>query len=93
LGNPPFPLLRKLLKAIGLPAEAADHIVERILDWLSPKGEPAAGFTALPFKLRDAFLSPAELSFYQVLPASIGDRALAAPLSDAPSAMVAIVSR
>ena len=71
-----FPLLRKILKAIGLPAEAVDDIVERILDWLATKDEPAVGFTALPFKLRDDFLSPAELSFYQLLRAAIGDRAL-----------------
>jgi len=71
-----FPVLRKILKAIGLPAEAVDDIVERILDWLSTKDEPAAGFTALPFKLRDDFLSPAELSFYRVLRSAVGDRAL-----------------
>ena len=70
-----FPLLRKILKAIGLPVEAVDDIVERILDWLSTKDTPA-GFTALPFKLRDDFLSPAEVSFYQVLRAAVGDRAL-----------------
>ena len=70
-----FPLLRKLLKAIGLPAEAVDDIVERILDWLSTKDEPAAGPTSLPFKLRDDFLSAAELSFYQVLRSVTGDRA------------------
>jgi hypothetical protein len=71
-----FPLLRKILKAIGLPAEAVDDIVERILDWLSTKEVPAAGFTALPFKLRDDFLSPAEISFYQVLRVTVGARAL-----------------
>jgi predicted RNA-binding Zn-ribbon protein involved in translation (DUF1610 family) len=69
-----FPLLRKILKTIGLPAEAVDDIVERILDWLSTKDAPTAGFTALPFKLRDDFLSPAEASFYQVLRAAVGDR-------------------
>ncbi len=71
-----FPLLRKILKAIGLPAEAVDDIIERIGDWLSTKDTPAAGFTALPFKLRDDFLSPAEVSFYQVLRAAVGERAL-----------------
>lgn len=70
-----FPLLRKILKAIGLPAEAVDDIVERILDWLSTKDEPATGSTNLPFHLRDDFLSPAELSFYQVLNSVVGDRA------------------
>lgn len=71
-----FPLLRKILKAIGLPAEAVDDIVERILDWLSTRDTPAAGFSALPFKLRDDFLSPAEVSFYQVLRSVVGERAL-----------------
>ena len=70
-----FPLLRKILRAIGLPAEAVDDIVERILDWLSAKDEPAAGPASLPFKLRDDFLSPAELSFYQVLGGVVGGRA------------------
>jgi hypothetical protein len=70
-----FPLLRKILKAIGLPAEAIDDIVERILDWLSAKDEPAAGLLSLPFRLRDDFLSPAELSFYHVLASVTGDRA------------------
>jgi hypothetical protein len=71
-----FPLLRRILRAIGLPAEAVDDIVERILDWLSTKDAPTAGFTALPFKLRDDFLSPAEVSFFQVLRAAVGERAL-----------------
>ena len=70
-----FPLLRKILKAIGLPAEAIDDIVERILDWLSTKDEPVGGPPGLPFKLRDDFLSPAELSFYQVLVSVVGNRA------------------
>lgn len=70
-----FPLLRRILKAIGLPAEAIDDIVERILDWLSAKDEPIAGPAGLPFKLRDDFLSPAELSFYQVLRGVVGARA------------------
>jgi hypothetical protein len=29
-----FPLVRKILATLGLPAEAIDDIVERILDWL-----------------------------------------------------------
>jgi hypothetical protein len=62
-----FPLLRKILGTIGLPAEAVEDIIERILDWLSTKDQPATGAPAYPFRLRDDFLSPAELSFYQVL--------------------------
>jgi hypothetical protein len=71
-----FPLLRKILKAIGLPAEAVDDIIERILDWLSTKDAPKDDFTALPFKLRDDFLSPAEVSFYHVLRAAVDEHGL-----------------
>jgi hypothetical protein len=74
-----FPLLRKVLSAIGLPAEAIDDIIERILDWLSTKDEPAAGPTSLPFKLRDDFLSNAEISFCQVLRVVVAERALVCP--------------
>lgn len=74
-----FPLLRKVLKAIGLPAEAVDDIIERILDWLSTKDEPASGPAILPFKLRDDFLSAAENSFYQVLRTAVGEQALICP--------------
>ena len=74
-----FPLLRKVLRAIGLPAEAIDDIVERILDWLSTKDEPASGPTSLPFKLRDDFLSNAEISFYQVLRTVVGEQMLICP--------------
>jgi hypothetical protein len=74
-----FPLLRKILRAIGLPAEAIDDIIERILDWLSTKDEPATGPASLPFNLRDDFLSHAEISFYQVLRAAVGDQVLICP--------------
>lgn len=74
-----FPLLRKILRAIGLSDEAIDDIVERILDWLSTKDEPAATLAELPFKLRDDFLSNAEVSFCQVLRSVVGDRAVVCP--------------
>lgn len=74
-----FPLLRKILRAIGLSDEAIDDIVERILDWLSTKDEPAATPPELPFKLRDDFLSNAEISFCQVLRSVVGDRAVVCP--------------
>lgn len=74
-----FPLLRKVLRAIGLPAEAIDDIIERILDWLSTKDEPVSGPTSLPFKLRDDFLSNAEISFYQVLRTVVGEQMLICP--------------
>ncbi len=69
-----YPLLRRVLDALGLSAEAIDDIVERILDWLAAKEEPAAGPTAFPYRLRDDFLSAAELSFCQVLRTVVGSR-------------------
>ena len=74
-----YPLLRRVLAALGLSAEAIDDIVERILDWLAAKDEPAAGPTAFPYRLRDDFLSAAELSFYQVLRTVVGDRTQICP--------------
>jgi hypothetical protein len=58
-----FPLLRRILRAIGLPDEAINDIVERILDWLSTKDQTSGTPTELPFKLRDDFLSNGEISF------------------------------
>lgn len=72
-----FPLLRKILGTLGLPAEAIDDIIERILDWLSTKDAPAAGAPAYPFHLRDDFLSPAELSFFHVLRSVTGQQVVA----------------
>jgi hypothetical protein len=74
-----FPLLRKILKTIGLPEEAIDDIVERILDWLSTKDEPPGLAATLPFKLRDDFLSSAEVSFCQVLRKVVAERAVVCP--------------
>lgn len=74
-----YPLLRRVLAALGLSAEAIDDIVERILDWLAAKDEPAAGPTAFPYRLREDFLSAAELSFYQVLRTVVGDRTQICP--------------
>jgi ribosomal protein S27AE len=73
------PLLRRVLAALGLSTEAIDDIVERILDWLAAKDEPAAGPTAFPYRLREDFLSAAELSFYQVLRTVVGDRTQICP--------------
>lgn len=72
-----FPLLRKILGTLGLPAEAIDDIIERILDWLSTKDAPTTGAPAYPFHLRDDFLSPAELSFFQVLRSVTGEQVVA----------------
>lgn len=74
-----YPLLRRVLAALGLSAEAIDDIVERILDWLAAKDEPKDGPTTMPFRLRDDFLSAAELSFYQVLRTVAGERTQICP--------------
>ena len=43
---------------------------------LGGESEPAP---SLPYRLRDDFLSPAEFSFYRVLVAAVGDRAVVCP--------------
>jgi len=58
-------LLRKLLTALGLKEQAVDEIIDRIVELLSGPEKEAAG--TLPYHLRDAFLTPAEHSFYMVL--------------------------
>ena len=71
-----FPLIRKLLGAIGLSSEAVDDIIDRITDFLSDKGEKSPGAPAYPYDLRNDFLSPAEHSFFHVLRTVVADRAL-----------------
>lgn len=73
-----FGLLRKLLTALGLKEQAVDEVIDRIVELLSgPEKEPAG---TLPYALRDAFLTPAEHSFYMVLRQALegaaGDRAI-----------------
>lgn len=41
-----------------------------------PVGDAKASIKALPYRLRDDFLSPAELSFYRVLANAVGERAV-----------------
>jgi len=72
-----FPMVRKILGALGLSAEAIDDIIERILDWLATKDEPATPAQAHSFHLRDDFLSPAEASFFQVLRLVTGQQVVA----------------
>ena len=71
-----FSLLRRLLKTIGLSNETVDHIVERIEDFLSDKEGKTADKSEYPYFQRDAFLSPAEHSFFMVLKSVVGDSAL-----------------
>jgi predicted RNA-binding Zn-ribbon protein involved in translation (DUF1610 family) len=73
-----FSILRKILRAIGLPDEAVEDIVERIVDFLSEPSEKEARLE-YPYSVRDDFLSPAEQSFYLVLKSTVSDWALVCP--------------
>lgn len=73
-----FGMLRRILRAIGLSEQAANDAVDFILDLLGGEGkeERSAEF---PYQLRDNFLSPAELSFFEVLRTVVGNRAVICP--------------
>lgn len=60
-----FSLLRSILRALGLSQEAADDIVDRVLDFLSGN-DTEKEEASYPYALRDDFLSPAELNFSQL---------------------------
>jgi len=51
----------------------------RILQALGLASKPPAKELKLPYRLRDDFLSPAELNFYRVLQAAVGDWAVICP--------------
>lgn len=74
-----FGLLRKVLQAFGLSAEAVDDIIDRILEFLSDKDPKAGPAVDYPYRLRDDFLSPAEASFFQVLRRAVEGWALVCP--------------
>ena len=71
-------MLRSLLRAIGLSPDSADQVVDFIGDLLAGegKGDRATASPEFPYHLRDHFLSPAELSFYQVLQQAVAGRAV-----------------
>lgn len=75
--EPKFGMLRNLLRAIGLSKSASDDVVDFIVDLLAGerKDSPdaAAPTPEYPYHLREQLLSPAELSFYEVLRTIIGD--------------------
>lgn len=71
-----FSLLRNILKTLGLSAEAADDIIDRIVDFLSDKDEKPADRIEYPYHVRDDFLSPAEQNFFLVLKTAVNDAAL-----------------
>jgi hypothetical protein len=74
-----FSLLRSILRAFGLSAEAVDDIIDRIVDLLSGKDEHVGKAADFPYHVRDDFLSPAEQNFYLVLKSAVGDWALICP--------------
>jgi predicted RNA-binding Zn-ribbon protein involved in translation (DUF1610 family) len=72
-----FGMLRRMLRALGLSPQAADDVVNFILDLLAGERKDRTGEAApeFPYRLRDHFLSPAELSFYGVLRSVMGPQA------------------
>lgn len=73
-----FGLLRKMLRALGLSQQSADDVVNFIVDLLVGEGKSTTDATQtleFPYQLRDHFLSPAELSFFEVLRSVVGNRA------------------
>ncbi|HEX2996233.1 MAG TPA: DUF2726 domain-containing protein [Anaerolineales bacterium] len=71
-----FSVLRGILKAFGLSAEAIDDIVERVEDFLSGGEEKSFDKQEYPYHIKDHFLSPAEHSFFLVLKSAVCDSAL-----------------
>jgi hypothetical protein len=74
-----YSLLRTILKALGLSAEAIDDIIDRIADFLSDKDEKSSEKLEYPYFVRDDFLSPAEHSFVMVLRSTVADSTLVCP--------------
>jgi len=65
-----FGMLRRLLRALGLSQQAADDVVNFIVDLLagdSTSSSDKSKSPEFPYHLRDQFLSPAELNFFSVL--------------------------
>ena len=73
-----FPLLRKVLKAIGLSEAGIDELIDRILELLG-EDEKKPAQAEWPYHLRDDFLTAAEHSFYQVLRQAVAEWALICP--------------
>ena len=73
-----FSLLRNLLRAVGLSAEAVDDVVDWIGDLLAGEGKdgPDQRSPEFPYYLRDSVLTAAELSFFGVLKQAVADRAV-----------------
>lgn len=74
-----FGALRNLLRLIGLSQASANQVVDFIVELLGGEGKsktPSDDLAEVPYRLRDNFLSPAELSFYGVLRDAVGRRAV-----------------
>ncbi|MCA9902312.1 MAG: DUF2726 domain-containing protein [Anaerolineae bacterium] len=79
-------LLRRLLRGLGLSQQAADDVVNFILDILAGESkDDEAGVTQtpeFPYQLRDKFLTDAERSFFETLRTVVDNRlALCAKVS------------
>ena len=66
-----FSLLRKILHTIGLSEDRIDELIARIQEWLLDDKSKKEGIVEYPYRLRDDFLSPAELNFYRVLQTAV----------------------
>jgi len=77
--NGKYSLLKRILKALGLPDARVDELIARIQEWLLDDKEKEANRPRFPYKLHDTFLSPAELHFYRALEKSASDRMVIAP--------------
>src|SRR5262245_38787535 len=64
---------------LGLSPQAIENVVTFISDLLSEESKDpatAASQPEFPYRLRDNFLSPAELSFFSVMQGVVGDCAV-----------------
>jgi hypothetical protein len=68
-----FSLLRNLLRAIGLPQESVDEIVDWIAELLAGEGKGNAKTIVYPYQMRGMLLSDAELKFFDSLKKVTGE--------------------
>ena len=68
-----FTLLRKLLKAFGLSDARIEELIATIQEWTADDQADKQSASRYPYRLRDDFLSPAELNFYRVLQTAVAD--------------------
>jgi hypothetical protein len=74
-----FPMLRNILRMIGLSSESIDEVVEWIADLLANKNAKTAAQLQYPYFVRDDFISRAEHKFFLSLKLVIGDKAIICP--------------